>query len=308
MITAEGSRGARHSVGSRVSGPHDYSAVALCANNTQEAVVEISMSESVSIVTSVLNGAQTLQRCLRSVAQQTVPCEHIVVDAGSIDGSLEIAESFAPNGVRLIEAPGTGISEAFNIGIEQARGEFVAILNADDWYEPDTVERSLKALAENHAAGFTYGSALIHRGNRRILATPVPQHKLRWAAARCLPFCHVTSFVRREVYQIHGPYDPRYRVSMDFDFCARIIARGVQGVHIGGILAHIQDGGKSTNRRIRLPEYLRISSQYLGWLPALASLTLLTARGFLFDVASRSSLSQRLLAHLNVPTRFSELP
>jgi glycosyltransferase involved in cell wall biosynthesis len=262
---------------------------------------------TVTIVTSVLNGAKTFRRCMESVADQTYPCEHIIADAGSTDGTQEIAQSFSSANVKLIDASGTGISEAFNIGIQHASGSLIGILNADDWYERDAVARSVEAMYNHPRAGFSYGSVIIHNENRRILARPVASEKLRDVAVKYMPFCHISSFVRRDIYQRYGMYDHRYRVAMDFDFYARIISQGVDGILVDGLLGNIQSGGVSSSLRRRFPEYLDISSRYLGKWIALRHLLIPSIRGWVYDTVNKAPVARGLLRRINLQTRFVEL-
>jgi len=223
------------------------------------------MSSQVTIVTSVLNGTKTLSRCLESVAHQTYPCEHIVVDGGSTDGTLEMVRSFGAPHLRLVEAPGAGISRAFNLGIQQATGEVIGILNADDWLEPDAVARTLVGLEQCPSAGFSYGAVIVYEGGYQILSNPLPEDRIYTRDALVqTPFNHISSMVRRSVYEEHGLFDERYQVAMDFDFYCRILTRGVKGVFIPGIIGHVMGGGNSSNLPRRWREFWHISSKYIG--------------------------------------------
>ena len=216
----------------------------------------------VSIVTSVLNGAKYLSRCVESVMCQTYPCEHVVVDGGSTDGSQDMARKM---GLFMIEAPGSNISEAFNIGIQNSSGEVIAILNADDWLECNTVERSVHALQTRPEAGFTYGNVLLHYEDHAILVKPrVIADDLSPYATKQLPFSHISSFVRRSVYDELGMYDSGFRVAMDYEFYARITTRGVRGVYVDGVLAHATANGISSNTCARMRDYYRVLSRYHG--------------------------------------------
>jgi len=188
-----------------------------------------------------------------------------VVDGGSTDGSQAIVRTLGATNLRLMEAPGTSISEAFNIGITACSGDIIGILNADDWYEIDAVERSVAALDRNPSAGFTYGEVIVH-GDRYLLhyRPKVQSGDLQAAAVKQMMFNHISSFVRRSVYLEHGMYNARYRVAMDFDFYARIITRGVKGVYVPGVLGHVKAGGRSSNIWARSRDYYPITTRYIG--------------------------------------------
>lgn len=259
----------------------------------------------VTIITSVLNGDSTIERCIESVANQTYSCEHIIVDAGSTDGTLEIIEKY--DNIILISAPRSSISQAFNIGIERAMGEVIGILNADDWYELDAVERSIAALNSNIDTGFSYGSVIVHDNERNTIVSPVASAQIKQKSLRYMPFCHISSFVRRDIYKSYGMFDLNYSVAMDFDFYARIISQGVRGVPVAGIIGHVDAGGKSSVLRHRLPEYLAISSQYLGLQKALYYLIVASARGYVYNYINKKSLMRKLARKFGFWSRSKEV-
>lgn len=94
----------------------------------------------ISIVTPVLNGARTIERTLRSVAVQRGDFEHIVMDGGSTDGTAEIVERYqSVYPVRVVRQPDRSLYEGVWNGMQQARGEVLCYLNADDLYLPWTL-------------------------------------------------------------------------------------------------------------------------------------------------------------------------
>ena len=111
---------------------------------------------SISVITPSMNAAATLQETLDSVRDQGYPdVEHIVVDGGSTDGTLELLES--ASGVRWVSEPDDGRVDAANKGLAMASGDVVAWLNADDRYEPGALTAVGEALARNPAAVWVTG-------------------------------------------------------------------------------------------------------------------------------------------------------
>jgi glycosyltransferase involved in cell wall biosynthesis len=98
----------------------------------------------VSIVIPCYNAERWLDECLRSALAQTWhDCEVIVVDDGSTDRSLEIANRFKPQGLKVISQPNQGAAAARNTGLRSAAGSYIQFLDADDLLATDKIERQL---------------------------------------------------------------------------------------------------------------------------------------------------------------------
>jgi glycosyltransferase involved in cell wall biosynthesis len=120
----------------------------------------------VSAVVIFLNEERFLEEAIGSVLAQTYPSwELLLVDDGSTDGSTRIARGYArrhPERIRYLEHPdhqNRGMSASRNLGIASSRGEFVALLDADDVWLPQRLERSIALLREHPAAQMVYGRA-----------------------------------------------------------------------------------------------------------------------------------------------------
>jgi glycosyltransferase involved in cell wall biosynthesis len=124
---------------------------------------------TVTIITAVRNRAATLSRTIESVLAQTYPrVEHIVIDGASSDGTVEVIRRYADRLSHWRSEPDRGISDAFNKGVAAARGDCIGLLNADDWLEPEQIERAVAALEEN-GADFVFGDLLYHDTAGRTL-------------------------------------------------------------------------------------------------------------------------------------------
>jgi len=208
----------------------------------------------VSVITVVFNGAGHLRGAIDSVQAQTYPdVEHIVIDGGSTDGTIEILRAYDRRIDYWVSEPDTGIYDAMNKGIRASTGALVGILNADDRYTPYAVERAVHALSDAKI-GYCYGwMRLVDvQGQDCGLAKPVPRQLFGKRVLRETPLFHPTMFVRRSVYETLGGFDSRLTLAGDFEFIARIHAAGVVGVEIPEVLAEFRLGGSS-----RSPEILR---------------------------------------------------
>ena len=105
----------------------------------------------ISVIVPIYNAEPYLAACLRSVLAQTfTDFELLLMDDGSLDGSREICEAFERQDkrIRLICLPHGGVSAARNRGIEEASGEFIAFVDADDWVHPQYLETLLRGMSD----------------------------------------------------------------------------------------------------------------------------------------------------------------
>ncbi|HET6547092.1 MAG TPA: glycosyltransferase, partial [Solirubrobacter sp.] len=131
---------------------------------------------SLTIITPCLNAAATLPATFASVRAQAYPgLEHIVVDGGSTDGTLDVLR--AAEGVRWISEPDRGLSHALNKGIAMATGDVIGELNADDVYEPGALAAVGAALRDRPEAMWLTGYCRIIDGDGREIRQPVTAYK-----------------------------------------------------------------------------------------------------------------------------------
>ncbi len=184
---------------------------------------------SLTIVTPCLNAGETLPLMLESVRSQRYDGEvqHLVIDGGSTDGTLEILKS-AP-GVEFVSEPDRGLSDAVNKGIRRAGGEIVGWLNADDLYLPGALERAGRAFAEQPGALWATGECLIFDDEGHEIRRFVSAYKnffLRhysYSLHLVQNFvCCPSTFVRRSAFDRVGLLDERFAYSMDYDLWLRL--------------------------------------------------------------------------------------
>jgi glycosyltransferase involved in cell wall biosynthesis len=125
------------------------------------------MSALVSVVIPTYNRANDLKRALASVVAQTWGnWEAVVVDNHSADNTREVVEAFREARIRLLSVHNEGvIAVSRNLGVANARGEFVAFLDSDDWWVPTKLERSMQALSRG--ADVVYHDLHIVRPGRK---------------------------------------------------------------------------------------------------------------------------------------------
>lgn len=180
----------------------------------------------VSIVTPTLQRAELLERTLRSVAAQTYPnVEHIVVDGGSTDGTLDILRRFeAERGIRWVSEPDKGMYDAINKGLRMVRGEIIAYLNSDDLYFPWAVASAIEVFERHADTDLVYGD-LIRIDRVRNVVAPIftaPYTRLSPAFGTLL---QPSTFWRREMPEDLNGFDATLRFVADADFWFRAAER-----------------------------------------------------------------------------------
>jgi GT2 family glycosyltransferase len=214
----------------------------------------------VSIVTPCLDSREFVEAAIESVRRQTYPrLEHVMVDGGSTDGTLEILARH-PH-LRWRSEPDRGQADAVNTGIGMAKGEILGWLNADDLYEPDTVAAAVAALEREPGADLVYGTCRAVDGAGRILhVTRSAPLDLTRLLTSDLPLPHPAVFFRRRLVDRIGLLDPALHLALDFDYWIRAAQHGrcAYAPAVRATLRH-HPGAKSARRyREVLPETLAI--------------------------------------------------
>lgn len=187
------------------------------------------MSVQVSIVTPSLNRGGMLADALASAAAQSgVACEHIFVDGGSTDNSVALAEA---SGARVIDAPGSSIYEAINIGITAAQGEFICLLNSDDWLRPGALSAALAALEVQPDLDLVRGHADVEAlvDGRWIMEPRLAEPAAPILANALLGRSNINACIfKRALFERVGPFNPTYAISADREWLARVLLSGAQ--------------------------------------------------------------------------------
>ena len=200
---------------------------------------------------------------LESVQQQKgVALEHLIVDGGSDDGTLEFLQQYnnVCHDIRILSKSDSGIYEAMNRGIALARGKYVIFLNSDDYYHSsDGLAFSVKALEESDCS-FTFAPVLPKGPHTRFTHYHHPQRRLhKLFVTSVIP--HPSMMYRRTVLMEIGGYDQAYRLAADYDMTLRLVAAGHKGYFLNHCFATFVVGGFSTqdkNKDLEIQEKIQI--------------------------------------------------
>lgn len=227
---------------------------------------------TVSVVTVTLNAGCHYQRMVDSLHGQSFQdFEHIVVDGGSTDGTVEQARSrMRAERDFCISEPDRGISDAFNKGVALSRGTYVQFLNADDWMSADQLAQAVAAL-ERTGADFVFGDLIFYVDGRPAYRYRGDPDYVRMLRKRMPSINHPTVLARRTAFERAGLFDLSLRCAMEYDWFLRLHDIGGWGIHEPRIVGHMTQEGVS-NRRFRrtIDEVRRIAVRH-GRNPVLAS-------------------------------------
>ncbi len=181
-------------------------------------------SPLVSIITPVLNGVKYLEACIQSVLNQSYPyIEHIFVDGGSTDGTLEVLANYQvkyPDRIRFISEPDKGSGEAWNKGLRMAKGEILGSLNSDDMYELDAILTVVEFFRSNPDAYFVFGgSNYINEKGEMIGKRQAKDCDLKELINDSCAIYVEAAFYRREVVEKIGWFDT---LGNDLDYWIRV--------------------------------------------------------------------------------------
>lgn len=213
----------------------------------------------ISIITATFNSGSTLRDTMCSVlSQHYTDFEHIIVDGGSKDNTLEIVKELEPqyNGrLRWVSESDKGLYDAMNKGIRMATGDVIGVLNSDDFYASDSVLKNIALKCRDFDA--VYGnldfidindSSKVVRKWRGSQHTPGAFFK-GWHPA------HPTFYARKTCFDKYGGFDITFNVSADFELMFRFIEKErISNSFLPMVMVKMRMGGESTGSLKRIIE------------------------------------------------------
>ena len=182
----------------------------------------------ISVIIPTYNRRNTLPRAVESVLNQIYkPIEIIVVDDGSTDGTKEMFSEMYPL-VRYIYQANSGVSSARNTGINSASGDWIALLDSDDEWLPDKLDRQVKLLQDNAEIRFCHTNEIWIRNNVRINQRKKHQKYGGNIFKKCLDICRISpssSLFHTSVINDIGLFDESLDVCEDYDMWLRITSK-----------------------------------------------------------------------------------
>tara|TARA_R110002012_G_scaffold220618_1_gene392253 strand:+ start:4423 stop:5277 length:855 start_codon:yes stop_codon:yes gene_type:complete len=197
----------------------------------------------ISIITVNYNNKKGLERTIKSVAQQVFKnYEHIIIDAASTDGSLQVIKANQNQFGYWVSERDNGIYHGMNKGIDHAKGKYLLFLNSGDYLID---ERVLDIDFENLQEDILYGHLTYKRNDQYYSSIYDNNLDLGFFFKTTLP--HGSSFIKKDLFTKYGYYNTEYVIVSDWIFfLERILFNNCTTLHLNKPISLFEVGGIST--------------------------------------------------------------
>lgn len=202
----------------------------------------------ISVVTVVFNNVENIERTIQSVIMQSFDeYEYIIVDGGSIDGTVDLVKRYSEHVTKFVSEKDKGLYDAMNKGLSLCNGNFVVFMNSGDtFYDTDTLSRVAKEIGGDIDA--IYGNHIVEHvdnKNKRNYIVSLPPSD---SCLLRMPFCHQTLYIRREL-ALKYKFDDRLRIGADFKQIVQLFNKDTF-IKLDKPLAIVSNGGISDKERL----------------------------------------------------------
>ena len=203
----------------------------------------------VSIITVCLNSEKTIADTVKSIEEQTYDnIEHIVIDGGSTDGTMEILNNHSDSISKIISENDKGVYDAMNKGLDICTGDVVGFLNADDFYANNTIVSQIVDRLQANDLDAIYGDLVyVDRfDTSKIVRYWKPGNYKKNAFFDGWVMPHPTFFCRKNIYLKHGYYNDNFKIAADFELMLRFIEKHkIKIGYLPEIIVKMRTGGKA---------------------------------------------------------------
>lgn len=176
----------------------------------------------VSVITSVLNGVESIEETIKSVLNQSYKnIEYIIIDGGSTDGTDKIIKKYQNKIHKWISEPDTGVYNAWNKGINLASGDWIAFLGSDDLYLENALSNYVNFINSNKNKEYEHISSRVRliKNNKILRSIGKPW---KWPDfQKNMSIAHVGSFHNKKIYERYGFYNEDYKICGDYELLLR---------------------------------------------------------------------------------------
>ena len=220
-----------------------------------------------TIITVTFNAESTISPTLKSIESQTfTDFQYLVVDGLSRDTTLDVVNSAGIKNTDIISEKDSGLYDAMNKDIHNAKGQYLIFLNAgDSLHAPDSLQKIAETIKINGYPDITYGQTIIVNSEREKIANrhlTAPENLSFISFKNGMLVCHQAFIAKRDIAE---DYDLQYHYSADYDWCIRCLKKSRKNVYIDDVLIdYLNEGVTTANFKKSLKERYKIMCKYYG--------------------------------------------
>lgn len=209
----------------------------------------------VSIITVVYNCKESIERTINSVLEQTYKnIEYIIIDGISNDGTIDIIKKYEDKITKIVSEKDQGIADAMNKGISLSSGSIIGLINANDWFETDAIEK-IVILSNKFPDSIIHGDMRVYYNDVTFYLEKAPNFPNLFKG---MELNHPTVFVPKVHYDNCGYFDLNYKIVFDWELMLRFKFANITFVNIHEIIANFSVGGVSTLKARELVKEMHV--------------------------------------------------
>ena len=218
----------------------------------------------ISIITVCLNSEKTLIYTLNSVINQTYNnVEHVIVDGGSKDETLNIIKNYRHKNKKIIYAKGKSLYESLNIGIKKSSGQLISILHSDDIFNSPNILSKVAKISKKTKKKIFFGSVVYFKNKN--FDKIIRDYSIKNFSKKNLYFGnmppHTGSFYKKEIFLKYGYYNKNFKIAGDFEHIFRLIfQKNLKYIKLNFIVTRMKTGGLSSKN---LNSFLTINKEII---------------------------------------------
>lgn len=197
-----------------------------------------------SIVTISLNAEEDIENCIVSVAEQTYKNkEHIIIDGGSQDSTVEIIRKYNEHLSYWVSEPDKGIADAMNKGIESATGDYLLFINSDDFLINNQALESIYSSMQDRIDYYIFQVMSVYPDKTRKLLS---NRNFGFSTYFKMGSCHQGHVISRNLFGKYGNYDNSFKIGMDYEFVLRVFSQRVKSKSVDVVISCMGKTGISS--------------------------------------------------------------
>ena len=209
----------------------------------------------ISVILPVYNCEKYIFCSINSILKQTYKnIELLIIDDGSTDNTSFIVESFYDNRIRFFKKEHCGLIETLKFGIKNAKGNYIARMDADDISHPERLKLQLSFLIKNNAdiCGSSFSTIDEKSNLKRIFWVPESKEEIMFRLTSSVPFCHGSILAKKEIFLVHAYGSSGDNLIEDYSLWIKMFNSGVHFKNNKEILYYLREHSESLSNKNKI--------------------------------------------------------